>query len=406
MTQIRRQRGSSLIMLLGITVTLAVLASALVVMIANAQHNTSRERSQAKSFHVAEAALDAAMANISPKWPSATPVPFPTATFQAEYAPALGETAEYPGPAGGPIPAVSVTYFDNQDWSGNGRIGVEDGQFDRNGDSKMFIVTQSGVLKRASRVQALVQRTYFEPSLPKENVLWCGGNVLNSGVGNGVMPKISVVDLGPLAVGTVAADVMGTMADYPALVNTDQVNAQFSGGPSGHNSPKTLEETFPLTAREGIIEFATLVSRYFDVSNASPGKTPLETALASPKNAYGGPGLAGLTVIRQSNDEVDLLGSTALNSSAEPGILMLLGGLGLHIGGTAEFFGFVYVEDGTITVEKGTPTIHGALFSTNDVDFRGNAQLQFDYTALSNFGGRWGSTVTMVPNTWRELRPQ
>lgn len=397
-----RQRGSSMVLLLGIIATLAILATSLVAVIANAQHNTSRERSQAKSFHVAEAALDAAMANVAHQWPlgpSATPVPFPTDAFQAQFKPQTGQTAEYPGPGGASSPSVAVTYLDNNQ--------AKVYHVDANGDGKMYIIAQAGVVNRQSRVKALVQRTYFEPPLPPDSVLWCGGNVLNSGVGNGVMPKITVLVKDPLA-DKVSADVLGNIADYPGLVNTDAVNVQFTGGPADHNSPRGLEDVFPQSARDGMVDFAKSVGvdRYFDASNAKPGWTPLQTAMASPVSDYGGPGLAGLTVIVQSTGQVDLLGSTVLNSQTAPGIMMLYGGIGLHIGGTAEFWGFMYVEGGTITVDKGTPIIHGALFSTKDVDFRGQAQLAFDYTALSGFGARWGATVAMVPNTWRELHPE
>jgi len=396
-----KQRGSSLVMLLGIIATLAILATSLVAVIANAQHNTSRERSQAKSFHVAEAALDAAMANVAHDWPlgpSATPVPFPTATFQAQFIPQTGQMAEYPGPGGASSPSVAVTYLDNQ---------ATVYHVDANRDGKMYIIAQAGVVNRQSRVKALVQRTYFEPPLPPDNVLWCGGSVLNSGVGNGVMPKITVAVKDPLA-DKVSADVLGSIADYPGLVDTDAVNAQFTGGPADHNSPRGLEDAFPQSARDGMVDFAKSVDRYFDASIAAKQgyATPLAAALASPKSGYGGPGLNGLTVIVQSTGQVDLLGSTVLNTQAEPGIMMLYGGIGLHLGGTAEFWGFMYMEGGTITVEKGNPIIHGALFATKDVDLRGQAQLAFDYTALSGFGSRWGQTVAMVPNTWRELRPQ
>lgn len=406
MTRIKGQRGSSLILLIGIIAALAALALGLVAVIANAQHNTLTERSQAKSFHVAEAALDAAMANISPRWPSgtsATPVPFPTASFQTQF-----PATEYPGPATGSPPAVQVIYFDDFDNNNDGFINGDDRQVDANGNGKMYIVAQGGVLKRASRVQALVQQTYYEPPLPKDNVLWCGGSVQNSGGGGGVMPKISVEDFGPLANGQVAADVLGNIADYPAIVNTTQIGVQYSGGGTGHNTPKTLEQAFPQADRESIIRFASKVGRYFDAANAKPGMTPLQTAMASQENLYGGPGLAGLTVVRQSTPAAtySLLGSDVLNSAAAPGILMLLGGVGFEIGGTAEFWGLLYVEDGTITVSHGTPEIHGALFCTKDMDFKGTANLTFSYTALSGFTGRWGSTVSMVPNTWRELQPK
>jgi len=409
----QRQTGSSLILLLGIVATLAILASALVMVLANAQHNTLRERSQAKSFHVAEAALDAAMAAISPRWPAgptATPVPFPTATFQEEFRPLSGESPEYPADAGAQLPEVSVTYFDNSDTNGDGQINALDDPWDANVDDQIYIVTQGSVLERTSRVQVLVQRAYFEPQVPSVNVLWCGGSLLNSGGGNGVMPKVTVEDAGPLANGEVSADVLGNIEDYDegdpeCIIDESTINVQFGEGPAGHDNPKTLEQAFPEAARQAIIDFAKTVGRYFDTDNAAQGQTPLQTALASPETAYGGPGLKGLTVIRQATGEYQLRDD--LNTELEPGILMMLGGVGFDIGGNADFYGLLYVEDGTITVSHGTPTVHGAMFATEDIDFKGTCNLTFNYMALSSFSSeRWGSTVNMVPNTWRELQPQ
>ncbi len=415
MDHTRRQRGSSLILLLGIVAALAILASTLVVVIANAQENTARERAQAKSFHVAEAALDAAMANIAVRWPAgsgATPVVFPVATFQAEFQPESGETPEYPGPGGADVPDVEVAYFDNSDTSGDGLINAEDDPVDANMDDKMYITAQAGVLQRASRVQALVQREYFEPQVPSSNVLVSDGSLLNSGGGGGVMPKVTIEDPGPLTNGEVAVDVLGDIQDYDdpspdKWLIDDEIDTQFGEGPEGHDHPNSLDEVFPLSAREAIVRFAKQsgVDRYFDEQNAAPGQTPLQTALASPENQYGGPGLAGLTVVATTHpDDYNLGGNLSLNSEASPGLLMLMGPIDFSMHGTAQFYGLLYLEEATIGA--GTLTIHGALFSSTDVDFRGTLNLMYNYMALSGIASeRWGSTVSMVPNTWRELQP-
>ena len=411
MTRGQRQCGSSLILLLGVMATLAILAFTLVVVLANAQHNTARERAQAKSFHVAEAALDAAMANISLKWPgpTATPAPFPTATFQQEFKPdASGESPEYPGPTGADLPDVTVAYFDNSDTNHDGLINANDAQVDANADDKMYIAAQGAVLKRASRVQALVQREYFEPQVPSSNVLASDGDLLNSGGGGGVMPKVTIEDPGPLSNGEVAVDVLGDIEDYYGGIVDDVINTQFGEGPAGNDSPRSLDEVFPQGARDAIIRYAKSVGRYFNEENASPGKSPFETALASPQSKYGdgGPGLSGLTVVSQATaDSYKLGGNAVLNSESAPGILMLQGPIDFSIHGTAQFYGLLYLEEATISA--GTLSIHGALFSTTDIDFRGTLNLMYNYMALAGLTSEpWGSTVSMVPNTWRELQPK
>jgi hypothetical protein len=405
------QTGASLILALGMVATLAVLASTLVAVIANAQHNAMHERTRAQSFNVTEAALDAAMSNVALNWPTSTPVPFPTTSFQDQFKPQSGAPPEYPATPGSVVPDVTVAYFDNVDTNGDGVIDANDSQIDANGDDKMYIVTQARVLGSSSRVRALVQRSSFEPQIPSTDALWCGGDVLVSGGGLGVMPKVTVGNASPIAVGGVSVDVLGNVVYYDqGLIDTSKIDVQFTGtvaspAPAGHNQPKTLEETFPQSAREAIINYAKLVGRYFDVNNATKGMTPLQTAQASSKSAYGGPGIAGLTVIDQSFGSCDI--RDPVNDETSPGILVLLGGISLDIGGNADFYGLLYVQDGTITFSHGTPTVHGAVYGTGNITFAGTCNLSFDYLALSAFASRTlDYTVTIVPNTWRELQPR
>src|SRR5665647_2449148 len=80
------QRGSSLILLIGVIAALALLVSALVVLTSNVMHNTARHRAQARTFNVAEAALDAAQAAAWVNWPLVdTPVPALPGDFEAQF---------------------------------------------------------------------------------------------------------------------------------------------------------------------------------------------------------------------------------------------------------------------------------------------------------------------------------
>jgi len=339
-------------------------------------------------------------------------VPFPTPAFQDQFKPTPSPPAtatpepEYPGPTGADVPDVTVAYFDNFDTNA---------QYDANGDNLMYILTQGGVLDRASRVRALVQREYFHPQVPTDIALWTGGNLENKGGGGGVMPKVTAVlpsDTPPgivasvEAVGLINAD---TTDPTKSIINNERF-AAYDSTTDPHG--RTLEEVFPTRAREAIIRYVKSVGRYFSEENAIPGKTPLQTAALSPETPFGGPGLAGMTVVENrldstSDDPVILRGTVQLNSETNPGLLMLLGGIGFTIGGDADFWGLLFVEGGTVTVDAGTPTIHGAMFSTLSVDFRGTLNLEF-YPYLLQwlmFVDR-PATVSMVPNTWRELQPR
>jgi hypothetical protein len=412
----RREEGSTLVLVMGIAATLAILGITLVAVVANAQENTLRERTRAKSFHVAEAALDAAMANISPRWPgpSDVPVAFPVVSFADQFRPPDGQTAEYPGPSSADVPSVSVAYYDDKDTNGDQLINAADSHVDSDDNGMMYIDVQAQVLNRTSRIRVKVQRTYFQPQVPADEVLWCGGALQNSGGGGGVMPKVTIENGNPLndPEGIQGAvDVLGGIENYPAIIDTDHIDVQYGDSTDPlHDDPRSLEDAFPKVARDEIIKTAMAGGRYFDSKNTLPGKTPLETAEASPLSAYGGPGLAGLTVIRQTTDPIQtyqLNGGVPLNTESSPGFLMLLGGINFKIGGTAAFYGLLFV-DGTVDVDKGTPSIHGALFCTGNVDFRGTCNLMFNYLALANglSSQTLPATVCMVPNTWRELQPQ
>ena len=57
MHQHTSQRGAALILLLGITATLAILSTTLVFVLVNQQRATANERSRTQSLYAAEAAL-------------------------------------------------------------------------------------------------------------------------------------------------------------------------------------------------------------------------------------------------------------------------------------------------------------------------------------------------------------
>src|SRR5665648_1187663 len=97
------QRGSSLILIIGVIAALAVMATTLVVLVANVQSNTARDRSRAKAFNVAEGGVDAAQNVLVQTWPTSEtgPAVFDEVWFRDQMFPDMAEFPNPPTGAGG-----------------------------------------------------------------------------------------------------------------------------------------------------------------------------------------------------------------------------------------------------------------------------------------------------------------
>jgi hypothetical protein len=394
-----RQSGSTLIMVIGLAAALAILATSLVVLTGNVQSNTARDRTRAKAFNVAEAAVDSAIYAAAIRWPinsALTPV-FNESGFRAGFG-----TDEFPNPATGAGDFSQVWYYDNTKVVGQSIDGMDTNHsYDTQPDGRLWVIAQAGVGARAARIQVEIEQTYFEPIIPKGNVLYAGGDLLSNGGGNN--PKIHVDELPPGET-TVAADVEGRV-DNMAVFQPDVID------PNVGAESRTLEEIFPEEARQGIIDVAKTGGRYFGPNPyaGNPAYTTLNAAVTAVKNSpasqmshYGE--LSGLTVVEATSGTLDLDRFNQLNTEEYPGVLMVIGGAGIDLTGNKEFWGMIYCE-GTVSTSRGTPEIHGMLLTTGDIDIRGTADITFDYSALVGLGGRWSVTAKMVRNTWRELTP-
>ena len=65
------QSGSTLLLIVGVVATLAVLSATLVMVTLNTQGATAANRTQVQAFDVAEAGLDSAVAGVGSSWPGA-----------------------------------------------------------------------------------------------------------------------------------------------------------------------------------------------------------------------------------------------------------------------------------------------------------------------------------------------
>lgn len=369
------ERGAGLVLIIGVVAALAISAATLVVFLANVQHNTADTRQHVKSFTVCEAGLDAGMALLSNQWPaSSTGIPtFDATTFRGRF-----PTNQFPDPSSGQF--ISVTWYDDpSDTSVN---------WDADDDGKLWMVSQSNVGSRATRVISQVERSYFKMALPRGIPLWAGGDLYSNGGGNN--PKVKVEVPPPIGI-TTTVHVGGTIEE------TDVT----AGGIAQLTGPAItpLDQVFPQTLVDSLTTTAQSNGRYF---------TTLAAAEASPVNAVWSPtgGLSGLTVIKPpSVIELKVQGNTTLNSEESPGILIVLGGSTLSWGGTAQYYGVMYCE-GPMNTSHGTGDIHGMVIANTDEDMRGTPNILYNDKCIANLDERFPSMARRVRNTWREVAPK
>jgi len=168
------QRGSTLILVIGVIATLATLASTLVLVTTNAMQGTAKDRERAQAFNLAEGALDKAMNVLAADWPSSQSIlpQVDPAQFWSEFATPSAIADQFAAPAAGGD-RVSVDFYDNT---------TAKDYWDRNGDSLMWVEAQGNVGKVHARVRAQV---YLSPAdlglVPGQAVYTAGSAQLGAG---------------------------------------------------------------------------------------------------------------------------------------------------------------------------------------------------------------------------------
>ena len=167
----RGQRGAGLILLIGITAALAILTSSLVMLLANQQGATARERQSKTSLYYAEAAMNSALAAVkqSDAWRTN---PTASSANQAEYAvltASLGTNYDtLVDPAG---PAVTYRIYDDAATITAGTPG-----WDQNNNTKVWVQVTTTYQGRTSSVRQMVaaKTEVWTARLPKA-AAFCGG---------------------------------------------------------------------------------------------------------------------------------------------------------------------------------------------------------------------------------------
>jgi hypothetical protein len=393
MRRIGDQTGSTLLIIIGVIAALAVMASTLVVLTANVQSNTSKERTKSKSFDIAEGALEFYMNQLSAAWPEDTVAPaFDLTTFRS-----LGQfsnTSEYPDPRPGLGAFASAVCYDNDVTVGGvANVGYSPSTSphqDVNGDGKLWVVARGATLNKASAIQSEITRTPVNTQFPTGVAVFAGGNMTSNGGGNN--PKVVVEDSGG---GSVSGYVGGTI-DTTSVFDTTSANPVTPSGPSIDGKTTSLDDLIPQSMIDQIVELSRTLGRYYD--NTQGDAVPADKS--------------GVCVIRVADGSSVSLGNNGtINSLAHPGILLVLGPEGgsgnaitLDMGGNEDFYGVLYTE-GRMYSSHGTPEIHGMLVCKSNLDMKGTPAIRYNAAVIANLANQWTLTVSLVPNTWREIQP-
>jgi hypothetical protein len=387
-TRLGDECGSGLIMLMGIIVTLAILAVAVVMVTMNMQDSSMQDRLGKKAFNVAEAALDSGMASLARTWPLASGTgPDLGTTAQSAFR-ALFSASEYPDPTVAGRHFVTWQLYDNLnpvDTSITWDKGAPDNA--NLPDNRMWLVAQAGVGKQAARIRTLVERSFYDSNIPRGVALYTGASLMSNGGGNN--PKITV-EVPPASGQQTTVRVAQTIDDTTVAASNI---VELQGSAAG-----TVEEVFPSSLKSGLKTLAQAHDRYF---------TSVADAQNSPVDSNWAPtgGVSGLTVIEPTTSQtLSLRGD--YNTSLQPGIILMLGTAEpvLDFGSGGNYWGVLYT-DGHVDKGHGSFTVHGMLVSASNVDMRGTVNLVYNDDVLSRLNARWSLNIRIVPNTWRELKP-
>ena len=398
-----REKGSALILVIGVIAALAIMAAGLVTLTTNVMSNTSKDRTRTKAFHVAEGALDVGMNTLATKWPAGPTAPTPS--WNATAFRTLGQFAnaeEYPDPKAG-LGAFSAVEFYDDDKTGGGYSATASNsapasnRTDANDNDIMWVVARGATGSQKAAVQAKVRRQSANTNFPHGIALYVGGQLDNNAPGQTKKGMVHIEDQGD------APSVNGYATSFGGATTSEI----FDTGITPHvKTPKLGDGIIPPIGSlidQGIIDQITALAqtpagRYYDVTLGDSMPTDL----------------SGICVIRTDSTHPVNLGNATINSYTSPGILLILRkhtappdpepipSLTFNMSGNGVFYGVVYVE-GTCDTAHGTPSVHGMLACVTDDTMKGTPDVYYNDTLISALSGRWTLTVNLVPNTWRDI---
>ena len=237
-----KESGFALILLIGITAALAILAATLVMLLDNQQHATASERKTKTSLDYAEAGLNSAVNTLKndTSWLAPGSSTLTTAALNANY------------PAGGPT--VTYRIYDNLSPINYAY------SYDYNGDHQVWIEADTIFQGRTTRVRQLVNSSTKTSILPKA-AAYADTDIVLSGSSNiyGVNADGSVDASGAPYITTIMAGQSFTSGSSTTLASPADATHTQSLGLEANGTISTTGHSFNITP--GTVG---LLSDYFD----------------------------------------------------------------------------------------------------------------------------------------------
>jgi len=368
----------------------ATLGVALYSLIASQTRAAETERTDVKSFNVAEAGIDAGMLSLKLDWPSSASEPASVDVDLLRKAlrainPGLWLPTEQGGPTGTPVDAefLNVFIYDNVDPDTAETTTVANPlapAWDSNGDGRMFIDSTANVDNDRHRILVLAERQVWNLTFPASLALWA--STVDS---NGQGFKISIENGEP-------------------PVYYDVHDAQHKGvDPRPPTdvlalaTPTKFDDVVSEQLRASLEKIAREHGTYFEGTSAgSRASDFLATAAARGKVVY-----------VRSTTAVTISGRTQIGTAQEPVVLVIDTPDGTtntwDLRGTGDFWG-ILVTIGHSTL-RGTSGIHGALYCSGIVSNKGSGscgEVAYNQQVINNINRYYVVSVNLVANTWEE----
>lgn len=377
------EAGAVVVVVMVFMLVCIIVSVSLFWLVSSHRRAAETERTDVKSFNVAEAGVDAGMLALKLDWPTQSgyqvTVDLELLKQSIQGDPTLSRLWD----PNNPSEFIQVEIYDNVDAAGNltwipNMDPATRVLWDSNSDGMMFVDATANVDNDRHRILILAQKEYWQLTFPVGMALFAGavdsnGKGLAIEIENGLYATYDVQDT--LHKGINPGD------------NVEQVD-----------TPTTFDAIFTPAMQRALEGIAVSQGTYFeDVAEATK-------CLTEPSDA---PAANGKVVYVRSNSAISIASSVQIGTEDEPVIVVLDTPDGSvntwDLKGTADFYGII-VNLGDTTL-RGTCSTHGALYSEGTLLNKGTGalpEIYYNQKVINNLNRQYTISVSIVPNTWEE----
>jgi Tfp pilus assembly protein PilX len=393
-SRLRNEAGLALVQTLMLTLLMVALGLALIMQVQGQQRQSFQERTRESSFNLAEASLNAQVAQLARSWPttsSGAPSSCDAAATNTACPTAATIANGYSGGDYGSSVANAwqTSVRDNATGERFWTTAVTSrAAYDANGDGSVWVRATTTVQGNRVSVVGLATRNVTTVDFPNNVVTANWFATSNQG------RKVIVDTLGSYAQ---PPSVRPGAAAKPAKLGVrckNMTRAQCLNYPAGKGQVQPDTATVDTGAATSAISSTQLQALE---RQAAAAGTLFTTCPPPSLTAVNG---APVVVKTATTCDVSLGGNSQANSAASPGMLVIENGT-LSLGGTANFYGLVYMVNqqgstGTVVSISGNASVQGIVAIDGDggvVAGSSKTNLIYDSRAASLVRGDAGATL-------------